>query len=288
MNVIVIKSDSFFNNKERDLNTDIYCYFSCNDDKAENLKFYPRFFGARVLTISMTLEGKLPQFFESLTGLEKLDLSGLRLTKPPSEIPKDFRAFRNSFFCLAEYCLTNSLTEVPKFISGFSKLGYLDLSNNRIESVPEFLSELVHLKTLKLSNNLLTSVPEFVGGFVSLRTLDLSKNKITNISKLPSGLKNLNIQENIVTSLPVITSLISLDISNNLVFFRGIPENICQMTNLEVLDLSRMFFPTIPEAFGNLINLKILNLSSNNQLKKIPDCVGKLISLEKLNISLMV
>ena len=44
----------------------------------------------------------------------------------------------------------------------------------------------------------------------------------------------------------------------------GVPAEIGQLQNLEVLDLSNNQFTGLPYELGNLKNLKILNISGNN------------------------
>lgn len=47
----------------------------------------------------------------------------------------------------------NVLTELPDFISKFTRLKYLNLSGNALNNLPETLCECQHLRELIISNN---------------------------------------------------------------------------------------------------------------------------------------
>ena len=69
-----------------------------------------------------------------------------------------------------------------------------------------------------------------------------------------------------------------------------IPEVICNLINLETLDLSVMWAETnyvtseIPECIGALENLTYLNLSWNQIYGEIPESIGNLTNLTYLNL----
>ena len=69
-----------------------------------------------------------------------------------------------------------------------------------------------------------------------------------------------------------------------------IPEDICLLENLEVLDLEVMFGGTnyvwgiIPECIGDLQDLRILNLGWNALYGEIPESIGNLTNLTFFNV----
>ena len=70
-----------------------------------------------------------------------------------------------------------------------------------------------------------------------------------------------------------------------------IPNQICELINLEILNLVVMFGNTnyvtgeIPECIGDLVNLNYLDLSWNQLSGEIPESIGNLINLANLNFS---
>lgn len=64
----------------------------------------------------------------------------------------------------------------------------------------------------------------------------------------------------------------------------GFPIEICDLTQLNVLTISRLGVDEIPEKIGNLTQLRNLNLSGNN-IKTISAGIGNLTALKKLNLS---
>lgn len=103
--------------------------------------------------------------------------------------------------------------KVPKKISKFKNLEYLDLSMNKIKSLPKWLGDIDSLKhlgiwhsplknidniiyytqleDLSLSFNRIENIPEGVGDLVKLRELHLNGNYITDAPLSICNLKNL-------------------------------------------------------------------------------------------------
>lgn len=66
--------------------------------------------------------------------------------------------------------------------------------------------------------------------------------------------------------------------------FKDVQENIGELKNLEVLNLSGNSITRLPDSIGDLTNLKELYLDCNN-LKNLPKTITKLINIEKLTLS---
>ena len=99
-------------------------------------------------------------------GATMLDLSGLGLTKLPTELweLKDLR-----WLNLKE----NSFKRFPAGLHHFPKLVHLNLSRNLIETVGIEILECPQLERLNLSNNLLNYLPEVMCGLKSYRSQKL-------------------------------------------------------------------------------------------------------------------
>ena len=176
-------------------------------------------------------------------------------------INKDDKERRVSKFLLFE-CVDS----LPKDIIQLDALEVLDLHNSNMEELPPWLWPILqNLKELNLSNRL-SNLPKYIGNLKNLHTLTLSAWMTSlpcSIGKIKT-LKNLNL---VFTNLKIL------------------PNEICFLANLEVLDLSRSSITSLPEYIDRLQNLYELNLSQTQELNSIPDELGYLHKLEKLNLS---
>ncbi|MFX1253125.1 MAG: leucine-rich repeat domain-containing protein [Promethearchaeota archaeon] len=142
-----------------------------------------------------------------------------------------------------------------------------------------FYHENSHITALFLENKKLRALPKRLGlaRCVTLNTLHLKNNFGIRIPTDVVSLKNLNLAQNHLTSLPDtirnLDTLIELDLSNNQL--QTLPESFGNLTNLEHLDLSNNQLQTLPESFGALSKLKTLNLD-NNPLKSVSVSFSKL------------
>ncbi|KAF8023755.1 hypothetical protein BT93_F1063 [Corymbia citriodora subsp. variegata] len=244
-----------------------------------------------VLNLRMNhLEGTIPQFFSSRSGLMTLDLS------------------RNRF----EGTLPRSLVKCKY-------LEVLDLSHNQIEDTfPRWLGTLQELKVLILrSNNFkgLLDIPKGAHLFPKLHILDLSNNSFSgplpinlmmNLKGMMNGEnghdKSLYMtqffgQETYENSMAVVMKGLEVELMRILTFltiidlscnsFQGnIPEVIGHLHSLVGLNLSHNHLTGfIPPMLGNLTNLGWLDLSSNKLSGVIPRKLGDLASLGYLNLS---
>ncbi|MFX0063139.1 MAG: leucine-rich repeat domain-containing protein [Candidatus Hermodarchaeota archaeon] len=136
-----------------------------------------------------------------------------------------------------------------------------------------FYHENSHIIALFLENKRLRALPKGLGlaRCVALKTLHLKNNFGMKIPTDVVSLKNLNLAQNHLTSLPDIIgdldTLTKLDLSSNQL--QTLPESFGNLMNLEYLDLSNNQLQTLPESFGDLSRLETLNLN-NNHLKSLP------------------
>jgi Leucine-rich repeat (LRR) protein len=102
---------------------------------------------------------------------------------------------------------------------------------------------------------------------------------------LRSGAKNLALSGLGPTELPEslcqLTQLQSLDLSHNLL--TALPELLCQLIQLQSLYLSHNRLTALPEWLGQLTQLQSLDLSYN-RLTALPESLGRLTQLQSLNL----
>ncbi|KAF8042067.1 hypothetical protein BT93_A0613 [Corymbia citriodora subsp. variegata] len=188
------------------------------------------------------------------------------------------------------------LTTMPQFLANQSAMTYLDLSHNYIHGdIPKWIWTLENLVNLNLSFNLFEDFETTLGNltsFMSFTIVDLHSNKLRgNMPPLPSYASYLDFSSN------NINSVIPDDISNKLPFlmffslsknnFHGcIPQSICKVGNLEVLDLSHNHLSgTIPDCLMEVESLQVLNLRNNQLNGNIPQNIPRTCNMKTLDVS---
>lgn len=216
---------------------------------------------------------------------EEVDLSGMSLETIP-----------NPSLNLAAICKlnlsNNDLQMIPESLTArMLNLVVLDVHSNQLKSLPNSIGCLSKLKALNVSCNLLVSLPRTIENCRSLEELNANFNKL---SRLPDtigfelvNLKKLSVNSNKLVFLPMstsyITSLKILDARlNNL---RSLPEDLENLINLEVLNVSQNFqyLETLPYSIGLLLSLVELDVSYN-KITTLPDSMGCLRKLQKLSV----
>ncbi|OAY46664.1 hypothetical protein MANES_06G017500v8 [Manihot esculenta] len=167
----------------------------------------------------------------------------------------------------------------------------LDLHSNQLKSLPNSIGCLKKLKVLNAAGNLLSFLPKTIENCRCLEELNANFNKLSMIPDTIGyelvNLKKLSVNSNKLLYLPHsisrLTSLKSLDARlNNL---RSLPENLENLINLQVLNVSQnfQFLETLPYSIGLLISLVELDLSYN-RITSLPDSMGCLRKLQKLSV----
>lgn len=193
---------------------------------------------------------------------------------------------------------SNEFEIYPESVNKLTNLLQLDLSYNKLKNVPDSINNLKSVKKINISSNYLTY---FDIDLQNLRTLNLrfnditfirlndcnienlylTNNNISNIADPLSSLKSVDLQQNPVTQLNILShNLASLTLSK--AKLTSLPSVILSFTKLEKLELSKNALRELPAAITNLANLKDLSVFSNN-LEILPD-LSPLTKLKNLDV----
>ncbi len=153
---------------------------------------------------------------------------------------------------------------IPDNIGNLTNLKYLNIAENRLYDIPETIQYLTNLRQFILNHNYLTNLL-YINNLFKLELLDISSNNL----KFLNGIHKL-------------TNLKTFIANSNSI--SEIPDEICNLHNLEILNLSNNRLLTLPENIGKLKSLKELYLA-RNQIKKLPDSIEDLKNLEIIDIS---
>lgn len=128
----------------------------------------------------------------------------------------------HSMMSTSQMLMSQGFYQVPKMLSGYTRVTQLDLSNNAISSVPDFFSNLVNLETIDFSRNKLHHLGGWIVFATALQNLDVSHNNLKVLSSslgISKSLKFVNASFNkIITISRAIlgsVSLLTLDIMGN-------------------------------------------------------------------------
>ncbi|XP_044481694.1 receptor-like protein 9DC3 [Mangifera indica] len=257
--------------------------------------------------------GQFPEFFFNLSQLQSLDLSSNQLIGPISS--SIFELVSLTFLDLS----SNSLNGIIEFhmFSKLKNLRYLSLSNNNlsvtttgfnvnssfpqlgslflsacnISEFPGFLRSLDHLSQLDLSENKIHGhIPNWMLeiGKETLSWLNLSHNSLTGTIQLPwKNLIYLDLHSNMFQGLlPIPQPYMRLILLSNNNLAGEIPNLICNMSFIEILDLSNNSLSgIIPECMGNFSTLHVLDLRKNRFNGSIPRTFAKGNNYRTLNFN---
>ncbi|KAA8532498.1 hypothetical protein F0562_032531 [Nyssa sinensis] len=245
------------------------------------------------------LNGRILSSLGQLSKLETIDVSNNALDGPVSELHFASLTRLNELLMSSNSLVLNvSSNWVPPF-----RLQRIDMSSCKLgPKFPHWLQTQRHVELLFMSNaNISDTIPEWFEDVFSdtySLDLDLSYNQISGkLPQFPSDAFKFDLSNNLLSgNIPQIddnTTLVlyNLLLSNN-ALTGAIPEYLCKMYHLEVIDLSRnQLSGGIPSCLGNLKWLKVLDLRNNsleagNHLKgRIPEKIGNLEQLETLDLS---
>ncbi|XP_022854237.1 leucine-rich repeat receptor-like serine/threonine-protein kinase BAM3 [Olea europaea var. sylvestris] len=202
------------------------------------------------------LFGSIPEDLGTCSSLVRMRLGQNYLN---GSIPDGFIYLPElNFLELQNNMLSGTLSERGTSSSNPTKLGQMNLSNNRLSgSLPFSLSNLSSLQILLLSgNNFSGPIPPSIGELHQALKLDLSRNSFTG--KIPPEIGNC-------------VHLTYLDFSQNCLS-GSIPPEICNNRILNYLNLSRNHLnDTIPNSIGSMKSLTTADFSFNDLSGKLPE-----------------
>lgn len=219
---------------------------------------------------------------DSLTGLRTLRAINNRLESIPESFATCFTHLTTLFIS------NNSFTKFPMVICDITTLAYLDISFNKIQMFPDEIGQLTNLIGLfAIANRITGSLPSTFVNLAKLQELDIRQNLITDLDVV-SHLPRLEILLVDYNS----TSIVNFELKslkqikmykNHLTQF-----NLTSIGDggncLSELNLSNCKLSSLPEdLFNNTQGLERLVLDSNT-LNAIPSSIGALKRLVKLSI----
>ncbi|KAL8166873.1 hypothetical protein V2J09_008372 [Rumex salicifolius] len=232
----------------------------------------------------------LPLFSGSLSALELLDLSNNNL----STVPPTLR----SLISLQDLYLSyNNLETIPPFLGSFASLSKLDLSSNHLSDVHQVsLANLSSLTYLDMSSNsLVLNVspdwrPPFHLEYLNMLPCKLngpfpkwllSQEHISELDLSDTGIVG-PLPDNIGNAMP---TLQILRLANNHIN-GSIPKSLCELTNLNLLDLRKnRLSGWIPDCWESSWLLLAVELSSNTLSGSIPNSLTEVRSLQLLSLA---
>ncbi|XP_050274130.1 receptor-like protein 33 [Quercus robur] len=240
---------------------------------------------------SINLKDKMElNIFFQVKELQSLDLSGNNLLVSKGNINSTHHKFSGL------YLSSCNLREFPDFLKAQNKLQSLDLSNNKIEAkIPKWFCNVGKgtLQYLNLSFNLLSGFeqPLKVLPWKSLYILDLRSNMLQGSLPIPPlstsyfFASNNNLTGKIPQMICNVNSLQVLDISNNRLNGH-IPHCLGHFSSfLSVLNMrNNCFQGSMPETFIKGCSLMTLDFSRNKMQGKIPRSLVQCRMLEVLNL----
>ncbi|GLT82427.1 hypothetical protein SLE2022_007990 [Rubroshorea leprosula] len=226
---------------------------------------------------SNMLQGSLPSSISRLKNLETLfvyfnNLSGIVEFDTFLEL-KSLKSLELGFNNFSLVIKTPTNRTIPKF-------KVLGLASCNLREFPDFLHNQSELNVLSLvSNNIHGQIPSWILNLsASLWVLDLSYNNFTSFEEsflvFPStSLLYLDLSFNSLKgSLPIPPLFILFYLVSGNMFNGEIPPQFCNMTSLQVLNLSHNnLSATMLQCFGNLSSMLVLNLEGNNFHGPIPE-----------------
>ncbi|XP_031256068.1 receptor-like protein Cf-9 homolog [Pistacia vera] len=185
-----------------------------------------------------------------------------------------------------------SLSTMFKANSSFLRIHSLKLSSCNLSEFSDIFRRLDRIEFLDLSNNKIQGqIPSWVWnmGTDTLNFLNLSHNFLTVIEKIPcKNLEYLDLHSNLLEgSLPVPPSDLKVFLISNNTLIGKIPQLICNMSLIQILDLSNnKLSGRIPECIGNFSNnLSVLDLRQNRFYGTLPGTFMKDNNLRTLNFN---
>jgi leucine-rich repeat protein SHOC2 len=196
----------------------------------------------------------------SLSLLQSISLTNNKLMR----IPPAICLLRNLQSLILD---DNMVTEIPDDIGQLCSLVSLSAAHNDIFFVSPAISRLGQLRRLCLDGNQrLNNFPDSLFCLTELTALSMRECSLTQVPQAITHLvklKDLNLSDNTLDSLPEIRALSLLSIirlSNNR--FMRLPDTILELPDLKELSLTGNLIQRLPPTFSQLTGLSILQIDA--------------------------
>lgn len=236
--------------------------------------------------LTFSTESLVPENLGKLTQLESLQIYDL---KKPCTFPESMGELKKLKNLLV---MGDSDIVLPE---SFSSLTMLEGLNLRVESwpLPSKFYQLSKLKMLDFINCRFAQIPEAFAGMSAVETIVFGGPEARDfaqimpvVARMPN-LKTLELYSNTVPKeIALCKNIEKLVISTGLRTETPaqLPEELFELTKLQVLLLTFCKFDKIPKEIGNLKGLKSL-IIKESIVESLPDSIGELSNLERLNLS---
>jgi Leucine-rich repeat (LRR) protein len=177
-----------------------------------------------------------------------------------------------------------NLDTLPPEIAFCERLETLDMIGNPIDNLPDTLVECRQLHDLKINYKTFYKVLDTY----MLKLIDEGKIRSEHIPQVIFELENLQILDlsrtkiNAISNQQALNNLTELYLLHNSFF--DIPESVCRMTQLKLLDMSHNRLQTIPEYIDKMKRVETLILSYNH-LSSVSRFFARLVTLRRLILS---
>ncbi|KAA8615540.1 Leucine-rich repeat LRR protein [Pyrenophora tritici-repentis] len=255
------------------------------EDMVDSDEAGPQFGGVQNLDFHGNLLRELPVGMRRLTQLSKLNLSRNKLSMDMLDVIAQIPTLRE--LKLGENDLQGDLSPALCNLTG---LEVLELQSNKLTSIPIDIERMAQLRTLNVSDNQLRSIPRQVfsstlielhasknrlGGTLfsidsvsALQELHVAQNSLTSLCDgdamdLPA-LKVLNVSTNRLTSLPTVStwvSLITLLVGENKL--SALPEGFVTLHQLRTADFTGNDITQLDEKIALMESLDHLTVAAN-------------------------
>jgi Leucine-rich repeat (LRR) protein len=167
------------------------------------------------------MTGSLPASIQDITALVELSIYGNEFSM---QIPAEIIALTNLEILNAHS--NKFIGQIPSELGALQSLTHLDLHSNSLEGqIPQSLANNVNIASFLIQHNSLSgSIPSEIGAWINVEFANVSFNSLHGY--LPS-------------SVSLLSSLVSLDVSNNANLGGSIPEAIC--SNPDMLTRTHQF-----------------------------------------------
>ncbi|RMZ71454.1 conserved leucine-rich repeat [Pyrenophora seminiperda CCB06] len=255
------------------------------EDMIDSDEAGPQFGGVQNLDFHGNLLRELPVGMRQLTQLSKLNLSRNKLSMEMLDVIAQIPTLRE--LRLAENDLRGDLSLALCNLTG---LEVLELQSNKLTSIPTDIERMTQLRTLNVTDNQLRAIPSEIfssalielhasknrldGSLFSinsasaLQELHVAQNSLTSLCDgdamdLPA-LKVLNVSMNRLTSLPIVStwvSLITLLVGENKL--TALPEGFVTLQRLRTADFTGNDITQLDERIALMESLDHLTVAAN-------------------------